>query len=326
MAGPFYLYGSSVAAALLLSLLLMEYIKKKYGLKQGTVSWFAVLALPLGFLLARAGWCLSSVNWLKEQGVLFFFQFQKGGYMLYGALAGALLAALLTAKITGQRAVSVLDAAAAPAALTVCLGRLAESLVGQGYGRGIEDWFDPYNAMSSFAWEDPSPLFRFPLAQQNYYGTWNFAVFLPEALMALAIFLILLLAKRRAPGAHSSLALLLYAVGQILFESMRMDAVLKWGFVRVSQLLSALAVAAVLLICCLCQTETAKKRFRIPMAWAGVLLLCGIMILMEFALEQKIAFLSWMYMDVCYLVMSLSCLGLLLIVLPLWKKAFPKLD
>jgi hypothetical protein len=28
MAGPFYLYGSSVAAALLLSLLLMEYIKK----------------------------------------------------------------------------------------------------------------------------------------------------------------------------------------------------------------------------------------------------------------------------------------------------------
>ena len=47
---------------------------------------------------------------------------------------------------------------------------------------------------------------------------------------------------------------------------------------------------------------------------------------MEFALEQKISFLEWMHMDLCYLVMGLACLGLVLTVLPFWKRAFPRAE
>jgi len=46
--------------------------------------------------------------------------------------------------------------------------------------------------------------------------------------------------------------------------------------------------------------------------------------LMEFALDQKVGFLLWMRADLTYMVMVLCCVGMLLTVLPQWRKAFPK--
>lgn len=321
---PFYPYGLCVAGAALLALALMQWTGKKQGLKNGTVSYLAVLAIPLGVLFARIGYALGRLDLMKTEGFTYFFQFQRGGFMLYGAAAGVLLAAFITAQATHQRFASILDAAAAPAVLLIALCRLAESLVGLGYGEPIEMWFDPFNEfnMSVIAWEDPSILYRFPFALKTRYG-WRFGIFLLEALAALGIFWALLTRKRRAPGGRAALAALLYAGCQVLLESMRRDAVVTWGFVKVSQLFSALTVAAVLLICCLRLPRRERTTLRIGGAWAAALLCVGVVIAMEFALQQKIGFLKWMRMDMCYGVMLLACLGLVLIVLPLWKRAFP---
>lgn len=84
---PVYVYGGLVALAALAALFLMIYTGKKQGLSEGTVSWFAVLAVPLVFLMARAGYCLANIKWVMERGLGFFFRFTSGGYLLYGGMA-----------------------------------------------------------------------------------------------------------------------------------------------------------------------------------------------------------------------------------------------
>ncbi|MBR0408688.1 MAG: prolipoprotein diacylglyceryl transferase [Clostridia bacterium] len=321
-----YPYGLVLALSAAAAFALMHFLGKKHGLKHGTVSWFAVLSIPLALLFAHLSYSLVRLDWLLDQGLAFFWQFTRGGYMLYGAMLGGILAGCLTAKITRQSMGGILDAAAAPTALMIAVCRMAEPLVGLGYGYDIEEWFDPFEEKCMVAWEDPSALFRFPLGEQNYYGIWCFSVYLPEAVTAFIIFLILLCMKKRKPGGKALLLALLYAGCQPFWESMRQDAVLKWGFVRASQLFSGIAVLTVLIICWRMLPPSQRR----PAAlWKGIGLLllgCGIIMAMEFALEKKIGFLTWMRMDVCYGVMILGCLSLILAVLPVWKKAFPKID
>jgi len=320
----FYPYGSVVALAAALAFLVMARSRAGRALKPGSLSWFAMLSVPLALLGGRLGWCLCSLGWVLQQGWGFFFQFTRGGFMLYGAMAGVAVSAFLASRGDGQEGKKILDAAAAPAAGVIAAGRLAEALVGQGFGRSILDWFDPWQEMSYVAWENPEILFRFPFAVQDYYGDWNFAVFLPEALTALAIAVILFRAKDRRPGGITSLFLLLYAAGQILWESMRQDAVLRWGFVRVSQLLSALLILALLWVCYFPRRGSGNEQKAPSFIYRTIaLLLCaGVITTMEFALEQKIGFLLWMRMDVCYVVMALACAMMVAIVLPCWRRKY----
>ncbi len=320
-----YPYGLVMAASAAAALALMAWQGKKQGLKAGTVSWFAVLCIPLALLCARIGYCLVMLDWLLDRGLDFLWQFSRGGYMLYGAVLGGILAGLFTAKITRQPLGGIFDAAAAPTALMIAVCRIAEPLVNLGYGYDIEEWFDPFEEKCMVAWEDPSVLFRFPLGEQNYYGVWCFAVYLPEALTALIIFFILLCMKKRRPGGKALLMMLLYAAMQPFWESMRQDAVLKWGFVRASQLFSGIAIAIVFFICWRMLPASQRKPGLLWRTVGFILLSCGLVLVMEFALEQKIGFLTWMRMDLCYLVMALACLGFIFSVLPVWKKAFPRL-
>ena len=318
-----YPYGLVLAASAALAFALTAWQGKKQGLKPGTVSWFAVLSIPLALLLARIGYCLVMLDWLLDQGFEFLWQFSRGGYMLYGAMLGGILAGALTAKITRQPLGGILDAAAAPTALMIAACRMAEPLVNLGYGYDIEEWFDPFEEKCMVAWEDPSVLFRFPLGEQNYYGVWCFAVYLPETITALVIFFLVLCAKKRWAGGKALLFLILYAGTQVFWESMRQDAVLKWGFVRANQLFSAIALLIVLILCWRLLPASQRRPSLFWKSFTGLLLSAGLVMVMEFALEQKIGFLTWMRMDVCYAVMALGCLGLIFSVLPVWKKAFP---
>ncbi len=315
-----YAYGLVIACAAAAALLLMLITGKK--LQKGTVSWFALLAVPLAFLGSRIGYCIVNIDWVKEQGFGFVFQLTRGGYMFYGALLGVLAAGLLTGKVTKQKTGEILDAAAAPACLLLAAGRLAEAIVHMGYGHNIEEWFDPWMEKSMIAWEDPSLLYRFPLGAQDYYGDWNFAIFLPETLTALVLLVILLRMKPGKAGGKAVLMMTGYAASQIIWESMRADEVLRWGFVRVNQVLSAVLLLALLILCFRQVPEAERKTSGLT---AGLLLLAGgalVVMAMEFALEQKIGFLMWMRMDVCYAVMACACVGLFFSVYPMWKRAY----
>jgi len=317
-----YAYGLAVACAAALSFVFAHASIKKAALRPDTLSWFALLCVPLAFLCARIGYCLATLDWFLYEGVDFFFRFSEGGYILYGAMGGCLLAVLVTSKITRQGAGPIADALAAPAALMIALCRLCEMLAGEGYGWTLEYWFDPEYGYSSFALADPSFLFRFPFGMQ-VWGEWKWAVCVFEAAVALIIMLIVLRTRTRRSGGRAMLMILMYAAMQALCESLRQDSVLRWGFVRVSQVISALVVAAVLLICCL-KAPKPRNAKHIVLAWAGIVALMGVVMAMEFALEKKIAAIAFMNMDLCWLVMGIACIGLVLIVRPLWRQAFPR--
>lgn len=318
-----YGYGLALAAAAILSLLLARRQLRGAGLREGTLSWFAVLGVPLGVLGARLLYCLVRLPWFLEKGWGYFFRLTQGGFMLYGALLGCLLAAWLAARITRQSFPHLLDALSAPAALMICLSRLAEGLAGVGYGWPVADWFDPWMSMSLYQPESFDWLLRFPFAvQEPLYEQWCWAVFVTEALTALVMLIVALRLKPRRAGGKALLTLLIYAAMQALMESARQDEVMRWGFVRVSQLISALAVGAVLAIC-IVKLEK-KSPARIAAACAGVAVGVTLIIAMEFALEKKIVALAWMPMDLCYMVITAACLGLILSVGSLWRRAFPR--
>ena len=313
-------YGLAVAAAIIVALLLAGVGFRRAGLSVDALSVFAVLALPLGFLCARLGYCLAAWDWVKQEGIAFFFQFSRGGYMLYGALAGALLAAALTARLSGVRFAKMADALAMPALVLVALGRLAEGLVEQGYGWGIADWFTEDYGMSLFALEDPSFFFRLPFGVPDMYGNYNWAVFVFEALVACGLALAVSRARVRRAGGRAAWALLLYAAAQELCESLRQDAVLRWGFVRINQVLGAVVIVALMALCY--GLAQPRKPKRLILSVVGVVLGALLITAMEFALEKKFSALEWVPMDVCYVFTALGCLLMILSVYPLWRAAF----
>ena len=320
-----YAYGLALAVAALISLGLAKVAFRKAGVAADTLSWFAVLAVPFGVLGARLLYCLVRLPWFLEKGRGYFFRLTDGGFMLYGALAGILLAAFLAARIKRQPFAYAADALSAPAALMICLSRLAEGLAGVGYGWPVADWFDPWMSMSLVQLEDYEWLQRFPFAMQEpMYEQWCWAIYVMEALVALVILIVVLRMKNRRGGAKTLMMVLIYAAMQVLGESARQDEVMRWGFIRVSQLISALAVAAVLVICCVKMQKKCMKL--ITLSSVGVLACAGVVMAMEFALEKKITALTWMPMDLCYIVTILGCLGLIACVLPAWFRAFPVED
>ena len=326
-AGPLtgYTWGAVIAVAALISLLLMHAVGKKRGLKAGTVSVFGALAIPLCVLMGRAGYYLLNLNLMQVIGAP-FLDIRNGGLMLYSAMAGGMLAAWLTGKISGTSFAKIADCAAAPIALMIAAGRFAEYLTGAGYGFPVYDWFDIENTYgrSFIAWEEPEILCRFPFAvQDGFYGEWVFAINFLEGLAALIFLVILLRMKPRREGGVAVLLLTMYAACQVVFESMREDEVLKLNFMKVSQLISALVLLGALILCLRRARESGKTTaIRIGLLFV----LAGIATAMEFGLEQKIGFLTWMRADLCYLVMSLSCIGMLVLVLKTWKKAYPSIN
>lgn len=313
---PFRIYGICLAVGALAGLCWLAF--RCRGMKNDTVLYLALLAVPLSFLMARLAQCLVSQGWhlFREN---FFFNFSRGGYMLYGALAGVVLAAWMTARFTTQSFAKLLDAISAPSMLVIAVCRFSEGLIGAGYGRSIEDWFDPWGEFTFFPLEDPEPLMHFPFGIPDYYGDYHFSIFLLEGLAALIFMLILARKKESVPGMVFLLGLILYAGAQTTLESLRADSLPKWGFVRVNQLISAVVLAGVM---ALCSIRLKKNSHPVPWAsWIGFFAAAGMILAMEFALEKKILFLQWMRMDLCYLIMALCSLSLILICRSVWKKA-----
>ena len=236
-------YGLAVAASALAAVLLLRGlriadVKKRYaGTKDGPIGVIykvdhldlALAALPAALIGARLAYCLSRFSfYFVEMGPLSVLRVWEGGCMLYGAALGALLAGALVAKRRGASVAATLDEMAAPGMLAVMICRMGEWGTGEGVGMWIES----------------EALMRLPFAVMNEYEEWQLAVFLFEAVAALVILLVLLRAEQRN-GEKILSALLLYACCQVVLESMRMDSCLKIGFVRISQVISALVILGV---------------------------------------------------------------------------------
>jgi len=130
-------------------------------------------------------------------------------------------------------------------------------------------------------WLESECLMRFPFAVLNDYGEWQLCVFLPEAIAA-AVILFIALRTAQGRGERIMTAALLYACCQVFFESLRMDDCLKIGFVRVSQVASAVVIAAVTAIRAYRAGGRAAAAKRVAVVLACVAVVGGI----EWALDK----------------------------------------
>ena len=119
--------------------------------------------------------------------------------------------------------------------------------------------------------------------------------------------------------------LILYSCGQIVLEAMLSGEVLHlpWlGFVRANQVLCAIALVTVIIIC-LRRLKKEERGREALICFAQVIPAIGIVVAMEFAaLEKKISMIESWPADVCFLIMGLACLWMGLAVHRLWKKAY----
>lgn len=241
-----YPFGLLMILPALGALLLAARSMGKAGLKKETAGWFALLAVPLCFALARLGFCLFMIDEiLGNEGFGMIFRVNEGGFLLWGALGGGMLAAWLTGKITKQPGVKIMDSAVVGACLLIAAGRIICGLIfrDQGIGFPLSDWFstdwlDPEeaeyaNRFSLFALEGYGFFERLPFAVQNFYDEWCWAIFVPEALWA-CVMAWITSRCRAAAGGRTVLFVILHSCGQIVLEGMLRGEVLHlpWlGFV-----------------------------------------------------------------------------------------------
>lgn len=236
-------YGLSVSFAALCAVMLLCALRRREARRIGGTGtiWImgvvdplklAVCCIPAALVGARLLYCLVRFSFFfLELGPLSVLNTRMGGFLLYGAVFGAMIAAACLAKAEHVSIVNTLDDLAAPGMLAILICRLAEGTTTEGVG----------------AWLENEALWRFPIAVQNEYGEWQLAVFMIEAAIA-AVILVLLLVRRYEKGERILTALLLYACCQAVCESLRMDSCLRIGFVRISQVISAVVILAVTLI------------------------------------------------------------------------------
>lgn len=332
--GPLTLYPFGIAVALMLIpfFIFSALAMKKRNLKQETASIYAVIAIPLCFVLSRLGYCLLIMDQLiANADFAMIFRVGEGGFLLWGAIAGVLLAAVLTGKITNQSAAKIADSTVVPACLVIAGIRLVCGLMFTDLGTGmtLSSWFDPEETDYAYRYslwilEDYSFFERLPFAVENYYGRWCWAIFVPEAIWACVMGLITS-RTRREPGGRTSLFIILYASSQIVLEAMHRGQVLylPWqGFVRANQVLCAIALVTVICVSLkrLREQERRKEALR---CFAQVIPAIGIVVAMEFAaFEKKITLIASWPADVCHLLEILACVWMALAAVRVWKKAY----
>ena len=214
-------YGFLVGIAVLMAVLEMA---REHG--QNAALRLALPAIPLGFVFARLLYVIFRLPFFLDFGLIHAFNVRAGGFLLYGALLGVLLAACLVSRKAGTFK-KTLDDLTCPGLLAIAICRFAEGTVGEGLGNWVEPGLD-----------------FFPLATPNPFGEYQWSIYLLEGICALILFICLL----RPRSGRFLITLTVYAGCQIIFESLRMDSVLKIGFVRVSQLLSAVCLLILALI------------------------------------------------------------------------------
>ncbi|MBQ4157083.1 MAG: prolipoprotein diacylglyceryl transferase [Clostridia bacterium] len=239
---PFYLYGAAVSVAIfawiVLSLFHARRLSKgsKSALSSSSIFEIFVFGLPSGLFLSRTMWCAANFQQYSFLRISEILLVSEGGLSMWGMLFGFLIALTAVTKKHGLRLSKTLDAVAPGMLLFIAIVRLAEVFTGQGIGKEISN-----------------PAFALPfVAIYDSYDSARYAVYRYEAVCAFLLFAIChfrLISDKRLhsymPGDAFRFALGSYSAFQILFESMRDDDLMRYDFVRYSQVI---AIAVFLVI------------------------------------------------------------------------------
>lgn len=264
-----YVITMVVSGLVSLAFLLVRLKKWKMKLAPGIVG--AVLAVFLGWAMAKLFYValLFSRVWPRF-GWGAFLRFRGPEFCFIGGCVGVSLAMALSARLFKENVRRFMSAFAPCGALMVAGSRYAERYLGLlGAGRLVDD----------------PALQRFPIAISNEWNEWFLAIFMLEAVLALIIAVIFTVRKKEnvIAGLRMERTSFYLFLTQVFCESLRAQG-MRWGFVRVEQVLCAVFLVGLLIYACLRTKEQSfLKRF-----WpVGVsLVIIGMIIGVEFALDK----------------------------------------
>ena len=281
-------YGLMVALSIVIAFAVWQASTRRSHADHPSLSSPAAASLlaVCSFLGARVLYCLIRLPYYLDTGIAHVLFTREGGFLLYGAILGMISGAALLARKNRLSIPAILNDLTIPGLTAIVICRLGEGFAREGLGTWVEN--------EKYA--------RFPFAVQNPYGEYQWALFFLEALYALLLIWFLCSSGRHRAGKDERMvtALFLYAAAQIFFESLRKDSSLKIGFVRVSQVLSAASILAVILLrnrnmkkilgfkvmlCAICLTAIGiiewaldKTELNIFLLYAGMVLFCAVLV------------------------------------------------
>lgn len=225
-----------------------------------------VLGGALGFALAKAGYVLLQWSYVgRRYGMEAFLRMEPDEFSFFCGCVGVCLGMLAAAALLRRPLRRCMDAFAPGFALAVAVARLGEIFL-DVYGTG--------------AYVSAPALQFFPLAVTNEWEEWYYAVFMLSAVFALAVALVWLVrrADEPLPGLTFLRVAFYLALPQLLCESLRAEF-MRWGFVKVEQLLCAVTAVAVIALHC----RAGRRWWPLAAALGIVAGLVGV----EFALDKS---------------------------------------
>lgn len=267
----------------------------------------ALAALPLGaalgLVLSKLLYCLLLYSrQFARYGLAALLRDKPSEFSFVGGCLGAVMGLCLTAKWLHMPLMKTLDVFAPWGALLIAIARSGEyhlGLVGVG----------SYVQQESLQW--------FPIALWNEATSgWYFAIFMLEALVALvcAAFAFFYQQKGHAAGRIFLFTLFFLLLGQVFCESLRSKC-MKWGFVRIEQLLCGLGSFAIILYAC--RHIPGPKAYLPALCTLPCLLL---LIAVEFLLDKPL-FGTYLPGWLCYLAMLLVLITMALIACRAFKRS-----
>ena len=244
----------------------------KRGMKLAPVFTGVLLGAVLAFVVAKALYTvlLSSKVW-PRYGWASLIRLEASEFSFIGGCLGMVLGMVISARLHKIQPARLLSLFAPAGALMAAGARAAECFLDmQGAGTYVEN--------EAFA--------RLPFAISNEWGEWFLAVFLLEALLALIAAVVFAVRKKEDAIVSLRFERVVYylCVPQIFCESLRALG-MRWGFVRIEQVLCGVIIEGLLIYGCL-QYTGAKgfwKRFWPCFAALGcVVVIVGV----EFGLDK----------------------------------------
>lgn len=229
-------YSILIVSAILIGLAFCSRDAHRYHISQDALLDFLLYAIPLGIVFARLYYVVFRFN-MYSDNLLSIFNIREGGLAIYGGIIGGLIAAKIVSKKHGITMLSLLDLLSPALALGQCIGRWGNYINMEAYGLRVAE-----DALQFFPFAVEIPVGDF------WY--WHMATFFYESCWSLLVFGLLLLVRNheRRSGDVFSWYLLLYCSGRTVIEGLRYDSLTFISeFVRISQVLSAIAAFAVVI-------------------------------------------------------------------------------
>lgn len=237
-----YWYGILIAAGFLLAFL--------YGMKRAPLLNIntdrlvdgVIITTPLAILGARAYYLLF---YCPEDFFTSFFNIHDGGLAIYGGIIGAVIGAIISSKTRKLNFVDCLDLIAPSMFIGQAIGRWGNFFNQEAFGTNTELPWGMFSMGSSGTYEHIVAMGNSDLDPTMPVHP----CFLYEFLLCATGFLILnyFIKRRKFRGQLALIYGMWYGLGRFLIEGIRTDS-LMIGSLRVSQILSALAVVICLVV------------------------------------------------------------------------------